>query len=375
MSEIRSLLDELMAVDNGSLSAEELHSDIVELCRGIDRMQVVVAEKTAALDTSGGLRDLGYPSITAYLTHVGRMSVGRAHQFASRVKATSAAPGAFGAWRDGRISADQAVLLFRVAEAVPDVYPEAEERLVEIVESLSVRETGRVLEYWRQSVDGPGDLDLESQMTRRGVSLSQTVNGMRRVDGWLTQLAGEAFEAALSAHMPPPSPDDDRTARQRRHDALEEMANCHLSHEDLSDVGGEKPHLQVLTDLDGLRGIAGGLHETIDTRQIMGIDALRLISCDCSLSRIVLGPDSEILDVGRKTRVWTVAQRRAIVARDRTCTWKGCERPARWADIHHTDHWADGGETSVDKGVLLCRFHHVLTHIEEARARKRRTGG
>ncbi len=375
MSEIRSLLDELMAVDNHTLSAEELHNDIVELCRGIDRMQVVVAEKTAVLDASGGLNELGYPSITAFLTHIGRMTVGRAHRYASRVKARSNAPGAFGAWRDGRISSDQAAQLFRVAEAVPDVYPAAEERLVQVIEPLSVRETGRALEYWRQSVDGPGDLDLESQMARRGVSLSQTVNGMRRVDGWLTQLAGEAFEAALSAHMPPPASEDTRTARQRRHDALEEMANCHLTHENLSEVGGERPHVQVLTDLDGLKGIAGGTHEIVDTSQIVGIEALRLLACDCSISRIVFGPDSEILDVGRKTRVWSTAQRRAIVARDRTCTWKGCERPAKWADIHHTDHWADGGETSVDKGVLLCRFHHVLTHIQEALARKRRTTG
>ena len=212
-------------------------------------------------------------------------------------------------------------------------------------------------------------------MVRRGLSLSPAVNGMRRVDGWLTQLAGEAFEAALSEHLPPPAPDDPRSMRQRRHDALEEMANCHLTHENDTDVGGERPQIQLLTDLAGLQGLAGGTHETLNTGSIVDVEAIRLTACDSSICRIVFGPDSEVLNVGRKTRVWTVAQRRAIIARDRTCTWKGCERPAPWADIHHVDHWADGGETSVDNGMLLCRFHHVLTHIQEAQARRRRTQG
>ncbi|HEX6222002.1 MAG TPA: DUF222 domain-containing protein [Acidimicrobiia bacterium] len=341
----------------------------------MDQLKVLVAEKAAVLESSGGLRELGFPSITSYLIDVGRMTAGRARRFATRVKSRLTAPGAFAAWSDGRISPDQAGHLFRVAEAVPDEYPEAEERLVEIVGPLSVRETGRALEYWRQSIDGPGDLDLQSQMIRRGLSLSPTINGMRRIDGWMTQLAGEALEAALSAHLPPPTPDDTRTTRQRRHDALEEMANCHLTHVNETHVGGERPQIHLLADLDGLLGIAGGTHETVDTGSIVDVEVIRLIACDSSICRIVLGPDSEVLDSGRKTRVWTTAQRRAIVARDRTCTWRDCERPAKWTDIHHLDHWVDGGPTTVDNGVLLCRFHHVRTHVEDAPAQRRRTSG
>jgi hypothetical protein len=65
-----------------------------------------------------------------------------------------------------------------------------------------------------------------------------------------------------------------------------------------------------------------------------------------------------------------------VAARDRCCVWDGCERPARWCDIHHVQHWADGGPTHPGNGVLLCRFHHVLTHLEDkTRRRKRRSNG
>ena len=88
----------------------------------------------------------------------------------------------------------------------------------------------------------------------------------------------------------------------------------------------------------------------------------RRFACDAAISRIVIGPASEILDAGRATRTFTAAQTRAIVARDRHCIWTGCDAPPGWCDAHHIHHWADLGDTDIDNGVLLCGRHHDRVH-------------
>jgi hypothetical protein len=96
---------------------------------------------------------------------------------------------------------------------------------------------------------------------------------------------------------------------------------------------------------------------------VLDTESVRQISCDASVSRIVFGPGSEVLDIGRKTRVIPAGLRRAVIARDRHCVAPGCRRSARWCDVHHLVSWADGGETVIDNLCLLCRYHHTLVHL------------
>lgn len=371
MSAIRSALDEMFAIDDDKLSAEELASDVVELSHLAQMVEVLRARKTRSLTDRGGHERLGYSSPTAFLVDQTGVSPGHAKRIVGYGNARNRASHAYAAWADGRLSTDQARHLFGAAEAVPDLYPDAEERLVEIVEGLDAVDTGRALEYWRQAMEGPGEVDAETQQTRRGVSASWTRGGMLRVDGWLTSAAGQAFMASLDANMPPPRDGDTRTPRQRRHDGLENLCRDWLDNGATPTVGGEKPQVVVHTDLQALQGIPGGLHET-ENGDIIDVATLRMIACDCSVTRIVFGPDSEILDVGRKTRVWTSAQRRAIVARDRHCQGPGCRAKPRHCDIHHVDHWANHGTTSVDKGKLLCRPCHIQEHLKERLRRRTR---
>src|SRR4051794_7939216 len=88
----------------------------------------------------------------------------------------------------------------------------------------------------------------------------------------------------------------------------------------------------------------------------------RRLACDATIIPLVLGANSEPLDIGRATRLIPPAIRRALIARDRGCAFPGCRRPPRWCDAHHIKYWADGGETCLENLVLLCGHHHDLIH-------------
>jgi hypothetical protein len=70
----------------------------------------------------------------------------------------------------------------------------------------------------------------------------------------------------------------------------------------------------------------------------------------------------EPLHLGRKTRDWNTAQRRAISVPDGGhCRFVGCTfRPY---DIHHLHFWEAGGHTDIDNGFCRCSRHHrMLRH-------------
>ncbi|HEY3002562.1 MAG TPA: HNH endonuclease signature motif containing protein [Kribbellaceae bacterium] len=51
-----------------------------------------------------------------------------------------------------------------------------------------------------------------------------------------------------------------------------------------------------------------------------------------------------------------------MIARDGGCVIPGCDAPPGQCDAHHLEHWADGGETAIDKLVLACKPHHRAAH-------------
>jgi hypothetical protein len=264
------------------------------------------------------------------------------------------------AFASGDYSLDQVRVLANVPEHLHQELARDEATLAEAIEPLSVADARRVVEYWRAAVDRPGcDVNAEELGERRYLHASQTWEGMVKLDGLFDPVDGDVFLTALGAATPPRSQDDGRSPGQRRADALCDIARSFLDSGEAP--GSEKPHVLVLTDLDALQGHGGGVHETANG-QVLTPEQVRQYACEATISRVVFGPDSEPVDIGRASRVVPAAMRRAVIARDRHCRYPGCDRPARWCDVHHICHWGDVGPTAVWNLKLLCRYHHTFEH-------------
>ncbi|NYI76854.1 HNH endonuclease signature motif containing protein [Nocardioides panzhihuensis] len=124
--------------------------------------------------------------------------------------------------------------------------------------------------------------------------------------------------------------------------------------------GGDATTVIVTIDIDQLRKEAG-IAQVVGGSPITAAEARRL-ACTANIIPAVLGGASEVLDFGRKERLFTAAQRRALLLRSATCEAEGCDIPGTWAEAHHWIAWAQGGLTDIDNASLLCAHHHHRAH-------------
>jgi hypothetical protein len=89
----------------------------------------------------------------------------------------------------------------------------------------------------------------------------------------------------------------------------------------------------------------------------------RRLAADAHLIPMVLGRHSEVLDLGRKQRLFSPAQKHALAERDGGCAWTGCPHPPSYTQAHHIRWWnRDTGPTDLKNGILLCSHHHHRVH-------------
>ena len=130
--------------------------------------------------------------------------------------------------------------------------------------------------------------------------------------------------------------------------------------------GGDSTTLTVTISLDSLRADLG--IATFDAEiPGDGLDSLtaahaRRLACTAKIIPAVLGADSEPLDLGRAKRLFTPAQRKALLVRDRRCRAAGCDVPGTWCEAHHLVPWSQGGGTDLHNSLLLCSHHHHRIH-------------
>ncbi|GGN97114.1 HNH endonuclease [Microbispora bryophytorum] len=121
-----------------------------------------------------------------------------------------------------------------------------------------------------------------------------------------------------------------------------------------------------------LLGAAPGL--LLATGQMLPVSSVHRLARTSALVRLVMDAEGQVLDMGRKVRLATPAQRRAVYARYATCWIDGCPLPATMGQIDHADNWSTGGLTDLKLLGPACQFHNRDRYQHPDRYTRHQTG-
>jgi Domain of unknown function (DUF222)/HNH endonuclease len=146
----------------------------------------------------------------------------------------------------------------------------------------------------------------------------------------------------------------------RQADAIADMAESYLANGPTASSSADRYQVVLHVAAETLSNSEGDISHLEDGPRVSA-ETSRRVCCDAGISVLREGADGTLLNIGRKSRLIPPAMRRALKARDENCRFPGCTHKY-YIDGHHIRHWSDGGETSLDNLVRLCRHHHRLVH-------------
>jgi hypothetical protein len=411
----------LNAAEVLDLPDAQVRSEVVALLACANQLSAALAERIGSFDARDLAQADGLRTTRTWLTGFGRMSQGAATGHLNRARLLRALPALAAAARAGDVSAEHLGKVGQLADRVGlAALRDVDAVLARSAATLSVADLQRACARVAAHLDPDGaPPDPDQDLQRREVTLSR-LGSMLYLRGRLDAEGGAALMTAVDALMRPLAAGDERTAAQRRADALVELARGAIAGGGLPTVGGVRPHLGILITPQTLLGSAGTNHNQnhaagsghdgdnasgdgvgdegedggrsqgsaghgdgfarSDPLARAGIPPLperpwlnwigqvqaelaQRLACDAIVWRIVLDPATGLpLDVGREHRIVPPWIRKAVHARDRTCRWPGCDAPAEWTDVHHEVPWYLGGTTDIEHLISLCRWHHGLVH-------------
>ena len=360
---INSLLDQLSSEDLNSLPASAMGEDQIALQRIENRVKAEALRRLRRFDSGQGYASTLALSAKAWLRWKCNLSYPAASNQVEVARALESLPQTTQAFADGDISYQHASLIARTSEQLGErMEAHAEEILVDAAKKLDPFNLRKVTAHLLHCLKPDEVLrDANEAHEKRFLYMSQTMDGVFYLNGRLDAEGGAILQTALNSVMGPPAEDDNRTARQRRADAAVEMCRRQLDAGTLPEVGGQKPHLVVNVEMATLTREPGSRAAELEWSQPIPAETARRLACDSAITPIVNG------EADHTSRAVPGATRRALVARDKGCWVPGCDSPPAWTDAHHIKHWADGGPTSLDNLVLLCRRHHRMVHEEGLR--------
>ncbi|GHJ58724.1 hypothetical protein NOK12_12420 [Nocardioides sp. OK12] len=394
VARVRSVLSEVAGTPLWSMSQGEAAEVLAEVAR-VEAMLVEVRSGLLThADTVGVQERNASPSLAVWHSNVTRCTKRESFRQVRLAEGLARHVLVREALGRGDLVAEQASVICTSLDALPDdldpaVLRDATAALVEFAQvhdAKALRVLGRrildvvapeVGEAWEAEL-----LDREEREAERSSVFRMREDGHGRIRGSFTVplLVGQMLERALLAFAAPKhqvatrvTGDDQDTSdeaavpvrrptAQRLGAAFVELVE-RLDPAGLPRAGGVNATVVVTMTLESLQG--GLAAATLDTGARVSAATARRLACEAGIVPVVLGGRSEPLDVGRSQRLFTVPQRLALGVRDGGCTAKGCDAPPAMCHAHHEDFWCRDGHTKVERGRLLCPYHHRRIHDPE----------
>jgi len=348
--------------------ANELGNVIIRYRQIIDRTEAACAEATRRFDKAGGYKADGAVGMVSWLREKGKLSGGAAAERVEMARQLKELPRTEEALSRGEIGYQHAVTMARTAEHLgPVAVRKAETTLLKAAEAMDPGQFVTVAKNFEHQVDADAALTESNRADqRRWLQIGEPVNGLARIEGQLVAEAAASLRTAMEPFMKPRK-GDERSAGQRAHDALAELARRagrgHANGADSGNGAGPRPQLIVTTSVDTLAGIAGAPAGQLQWGGTIPAETVRRMGCDAAITRIT-GIGELEHEITHASRTTPPSMRRAMVARDGHCIFPGCDRPPPWCDAHHLKFWADSGPTKLENLGLVCGEHHRKVHEE-----------
>ncbi len=279
-----------------------------------------------------------------------------AHQLATRF------PAAFRALQERRLDLGCATRLVDAAEALPDDALAAiqadvlADAATQTIAQFSARVRRAVLRHDpRAAVE-----QHETQLAQRRVAFAPVEHGMVELWALLPAAGAVALRSTLQQLADAAAGTDERTADQRRADAL-----CALAAGDgTGGAGGTmRPQVRVTVAASTLLGL-DDLPGELDGYGPVTAAAARAIADDPhgTWRRLLTDPAGSLVDVSSSSYRPPAPMRRFVELRDGTCRFPTCRRGATSCELDHVTPWQSGGATTPANLIPLCPRHHHLKH-------------
>ena len=289
---------------------------------------------------------------------------------------------------DNMLTPDHVNILSTVMASQYDIYLDRDiDLLVDASMKFSVHDFKNIVKHWKNNVDDQLE-KMPDEFIRPEdtyLNISQLSDGNYYINGILHKTDGMILKKALTdienklwrADYNNTSCEVKLPKSTLRAQAVSYLAQNYITKKDNS-INGEvefsmAPTMSadIIIDIEDVRNnnntqeyLFKTLNSDAPIFEPHSQNELRQVLCDCELETTLLHSDGN-LTVGDRMRTAPTKYKKVLAKYTNSCIIDGCDAPVSWCDAHHIKHWIDGGETSIENLVLICRHHHRKLHYDQ----------